>query len=874
MKPSIQTLGQILYSPSQYVIPVFQRNYRWDRPQWEKLWTSLLDIQSPGKTGNHFMGFLVFVPGLAQPGQHTRFHLIDGQQRLTTSSLLMAALRNVAREQGQSELADEIHNYFLVHPLKKGEQHYRLLPKEHDQESYLALISEKSEPIGRMADALDYFEQQLTAQVKDDPQALRRVFDVACQRLEFMCATLEAENAYNIFKSLNSTGVPLGPSDLIRNFVFMHVPPDDQDEFDSEYWTHLEACFSDVNGRLEEDRFSRFFRDVLMMDGRYVQPKATFSTFESRHEATGFSPKALAGDLLASARNYATLTGAEKDVDEGVTSALMGLNALESSTTYPLLLALFRKRAEGLINSVQLTKCIQMLRGFILRRFVCAESSRGYGQMFVRALAKDAGDPVAALEAYLLERGWPDDRRFEAAFASFPLYQRGYTKTVLEAIERSRGHKEPADLATAQVEHVMPQTLSAAWTQALGGEAKRVHAECLHRPGNLTLSAYNQELGNQPFEKKRERFAKSNILLTRELDQLAVWDEATIQQRGERLAREARALWVGPKEPYVAPVLVSDDDDGIDRRELRLKFWTGLSERLAESEAGIPALDPRFSRAVRLAPTIRHIGTELRHVLQPKKVAIDVYFWRSASRPLWERLQADPSELNKLMGAAWTFEKSDGGLAWMTLSLDAATDDESAWPALYEWFMERLEALYQHGVPMLREGMQAIAGEKGVSAFDGEGEGEPAGTVTSTKERQLRFWRVVVAALAVREPGIKPQKALPQHWLQISLGKSGFLITPSVNQNTSTLGCHIYVEPKDAKHRFAQLFASKDEIESRLGFPLDWQELPERNACRIASYREDGPLDDESRWDEYVDWMVVRIAAMDSVFRQAVRTLP
>ena len=293
MKPSIETLGQILYSPSQYVIPVFQRNYRWDRPQWEKLWISLRDIQSPTKTGNHFMGFLVFVPGLPQPGQHTRFHLIDGQQRLTTSSLLLAALRNVARDLKQHDLAEEVHGDFLVHPRKKGDDHFRLLPKEHDHENYLALVTGKAEPTGRMADALDYFEQQLAAMAKDDPQALRRVFDAACQRLEFMCATLEAENAYNIFKSLNSTGVPLGSSDLIRNFVFMHVAPDEQDEFDSEYWTVLESRFSDATGRLEEDRFSRFFRDVLMMDGRYVQPKDTFA-FESRHEATSFSPKALA----------------------------------------------------------------------------------------------------------------------------------------------------------------------------------------------------------------------------------------------------------------------------------------------------------------------------------------------------------------------------------------------------------------------------------------------------------------------------------------------------------------------------------------------------------------------------------------------------
>jgi uncharacterized protein with ParB-like and HNH nuclease domain len=152
MKPSIQTLGQILYSPSQYVIPVFQRNYRWEAPQWAKLWDSLVEIQRPDKRGNHFMGFLVFVPGLAQPGQNTTFHLIDGQQRLATSSILLAAIRNVARQLELTELADQIHQYYLVHPLKKGDQHYRLLPKERDHDSYLVLVSGQGEPTGRIAD--------------------------------------------------------------------------------------------------------------------------------------------------------------------------------------------------------------------------------------------------------------------------------------------------------------------------------------------------------------------------------------------------------------------------------------------------------------------------------------------------------------------------------------------------------------------------------------------------------------------------------------------------------------------------------------------------------------------------------------------------
>ncbi len=551
MKPSIQTLGQILYSPSQYVIPVFQRNYRWEKPQWAQLWDSLVEIQSPDKKGNHFMGFLVFVPGLAQPGQHTTFHMVDGQQRLATSSILLAAVRNVARKIGQEEMGNEIHQYYLVHPLKRGEQHYRLLPKKRDHDTYLSIVTGVGQPTGRMADALRYFEEQVSTLAAKSPELLRQTFDAVCQRLEFMCATLETENAYNIFKSLNSTGVPLGPSDLIRNFIFMHLAPEGHDEFDRDLWVPLEDRFARPDGTLDEDQFSKFFRDYLMSAGRYVPPKNTFPNFESRYEATGFSPKDLALRLTASARHYSVICGQEADESGLVTRALAGLNVLESSTTYPLLLALFEQRAGGVIDSAQLSQAIDMLRGFILRRFVTGESSRGYGQVFVRALAKDAGDPVKTLEAYLLDRGWPDDHQFEAAFVQFPLYQRGYTREVLEALERARGHKEPADLQAAQVEHVLPQTLNEAWIKALGAEAEIIHRDWLHRPGNLTLSAYNLPLWNHPFNLKRKHYSQSNIVITRELAEYERWTDIEIRERGQRLAQEAARIWTGPKEQVV-----------------------------------------------------------------------------------------------------------------------------------------------------------------------------------------------------------------------------------------------------------------------------------------------------------------------------------
>jgi hypothetical protein len=361
-----------------------------------------------------------------------------------------------------------------------------------------------------------------------------------------MCATLEAENAYNIFKSLNSTGVPLGSADLIRNFVFMHVPPDAHDDFDAQAWAPLEAGFANQDGTLDEDRFSGFFRDFLMSSGRYVPPRETFSTFEARYEATGFSPIELAAELSTASRHYAVIAGQGADVDKVVTDALKPLNALEASTTYPLLLSLFAARDQGRITADRLALAIRMLSGFILRRFVVGESSRGYGQVFVRGVDRIAADPVESLEDFLLERGWPDDGAFTSAFVRFPLYLRGYKKVVLEALERARNHKEPADLTKAEVEHVMPQTLNDAWRADLGAQAEQIHSEWLHRPGNLTLSAYNKELWNHPFPVKRSRYVQSNIVLTREVGEATSWSAAEIEARGQRLAAAATTIWAGP----------------------------------------------------------------------------------------------------------------------------------------------------------------------------------------------------------------------------------------------------------------------------------------------------------------------------------------
>ena len=702
MQPSIKKLGEILYAPSQYVIPVFQRNYRWDQQQWQKLWDSLEEIQQPSKKGNHFMGFLVFVPGLAQPGQHIRFHMIDGQQRLTTLSLLLAALRNAARDAKQEDLADEIHQYYLVHPTKKGHDHYRLLPKERDQASYLAVIKDDDDAEGRIAQAVAFFENRCEGLVKDNPEGLRHLFNVVCQRLEFMCATLEAESSYNIFKSLNSTGVKLGPADLIRNFVFMHVLPDDQDEFDRGHWGPLEKSYENENGALDDALFSKFFRDFLMMSGRYVSPNDTFETFEERYEATKFEPIELAVSLKKFSHYYDVIRGVTRDVSGRVEKELVALNALESSTTYPLLLTLFELRAINKISDDDLVETVKSLQSFILRRFICGESSRGYGQIFVRACGIVESNGVSKLLEFLVERGWPNDAKFKEAFVRFPLYERDYKKYILVRFEQEQQHREQANLDAAEIEHIMPQTLNEAWRNDLGVEADRIHTQWLHCPGNLTLSGYNQELWNHPFSRKSASYANSNIVITRRLAQNAAWTEAEIQQRGEWLANLATGIWIAPKEIFaVSSAIVSGNDDVPHRYELRQAFWDGLVDYIKTEAIDLPLFESRQSNWIRLDSGIRHIGFELKFALRENAFRIDVWFWREASIPVWRELHDNPTQLNETMGQTWSFDQQAGqSRARMYIEHKVPNiRQEAQLPTIHRWCAENLQTLYNRIKP-------------------------------------------------------------------------------------------------------------------------------------------------------------------------------
>ena len=411
---------------------------------------------------------------------------------------------------------------------------------------------------------------------------LRAFFALLTQRAGVRLRPLEGENPFNIFKSLNSTGVPLGQADLIRNFVFMQVPVEDQDEFDEASGSRSSGGSRTPRGTWTPSGSPPSSATYLMRDGRLRPARRDLRGVPAPYAATEFDPRQVAADLKRAPSGTRSSGASEADPNPEVEAALDGLAPeLESSTTYSLLLNLYRRRHAGRLGDAELAEAIRLLAGFILRRLVCGENSRAYGRLFVQAMPTLGEDPAGDnLRRFLEARDFPDTPRFVEAFVRFNLYGSRYRKAVLEALERSHGHKEPVELGNAQVEHIMPQTLSDAWRADARHRGRRDPRDLAPHAREPDADGLQPRAAQQALRGEAAEYTGSNYVDDADAGRSEAWGEAEIRRRGQEMAERAARIWPGP----AAPVRRSGrDPDGGEPSgsDLRRRYWTGLREHVA-----------------------------------------------------------------------------------------------------------------------------------------------------------------------------------------------------------------------------------------------------------------------------------------------------
>lgn len=573
MEANDHTLQDLLTGEDQYLIPVFQRRYSWKEQHWKALWediTELLDI--PLGEDEHFVGAFVCMSGHNSPGERPQYLVIDGQQRLITISLILCAIRDMAEsldptsiddlsEKERDELAnlaDEIQEKHLVDRYRSGINKYRIISRTEDRDALFALFDqeEPDEEIKHSSVYKSYsyfFEQLKKTADKQGAYSVKKLQQILMQQLPLaMITASEDENPYTIFETLNERGLTLQESDLIRNFVFMQLDLDEQDQFNEDYWLPFENKFEST-GEYGSESLTRFYRVYLMRDGEYVKKNGVYDAFRKRVDEF---PSELAEIVNYYSDLYLSIKRPESANREWLQRCLERKQYLDIGTADPLVLNLLDQWELGMISDSEMKKIFRGLESFAIRRSICGESTRGYYQVFPASIkAIDENNVSESLFNYLYGRGWPEDEQFKSNFVTFDIYSREKDKCrlILETLQRSHGHKERVHLESLQIEHVMPQEIGdnehgRAWKEMLSPDWESVHQEWLHTPGNLTLTGYNPELSNRKFEEKQELFEDSNVDLNDWFIDVDRWSKDEIESRGKDLAEMAAEIWPVPEE--------------------------------------------------------------------------------------------------------------------------------------------------------------------------------------------------------------------------------------------------------------------------------------------------------------------------------------
>ena len=564
MKATETRLFKFLQKSAQFIIPIYQRQYSWTYAQCEQLWNDILRAGSTGLEG-HFIGSVVYVErSLYSHSDVPELLVIDGQQRLTSNSLLIAALsheitkRNEKAEQKieiDGTNAKKLKNYYLCNAEEDGELYYKLVLTQSDNEALHKIVDGKvdfeEESVHRVEQNYRFFAGKL-ANLDDDE--LSHIYK-GLQKLIIVDIALDKDkdDPQLIFESLNSTGLALSQADLIRNYVLMKQDIKEQNRLYKNYWFPMEKNFG--HGEYSE-RFNAFMRDFLTLKTGYTPRKD--EVYEGFKTYVAKSTDSIQ-DIVAEVHRYSTYYAAftlEAESQTSLREAFKDLNSYKVDVAYPLLLEMYNDYDHKVLALDAFVECVRYIESYAFRRLVCWIPTNSMNKTFARfsvGLKKDRYVESFKAKFLLLtgNRRMPLDSEFEHNLQNKDMYNMRSRSYWLRKLENYH-HKEPIHVTEYTIEHVMPQNpnLSKAWQEALGENWQEVHETYLHTLGNLTLTGYNSELSDRSFQEKQTMeggFADSHLRLNKGLAKLEKWDEHAIQQRARELSKTMLDVWPCPQ---------------------------------------------------------------------------------------------------------------------------------------------------------------------------------------------------------------------------------------------------------------------------------------------------------------------------------------
>ena len=563
------TFRQLIEGTKQFIIPVFQRDYAWQLANWQQLWKDISGAAvGPGSRG-HFVGSVVHIPDRTVAARPSQL-VIDGQQRLTTLTILCAALRDYIKNgnlNGTEGLPtpEQLDAYFISNTLETGDFRYKLRLRDADDETLKALIDGTAlnhvavQRSVRIVDAYQYFMDRLEKSGTDPSAVYRGVSELRLVEISLDRAT---DDPQAVFESINSTGVRLTQGDLVRNYLLMGQEESEQTRLYRTYWQRIEALFRDENGTINDAAVNLFLRDYIALKERATRESQIphiYDEFKVYH--AGLAPDMTLEQLLTDVRRFAGYYAAwDRRVamsSPTLTEAMRNVRR-RGNTTGVLAMRLYDCHENGTLSTNDFASALRLVDSYLLRHAICGNQIRSFWRIFAEMNLDVRDDaPLASLHQTMAkERGsygfwsFPSDEDFTRALQQKELYRLQICRHILDRLEND-GEKELSPLCDYSIEHILPQTLTPEWREMLGdANADQIHEDNLHRLGNLTLTGFNAEYSNSSFIVKKTRkhgFDESAVRLNMYVRNQSEWTVAQIEERGQLLAQRALLVWPYPK---------------------------------------------------------------------------------------------------------------------------------------------------------------------------------------------------------------------------------------------------------------------------------------------------------------------------------------
>ena len=550
------SIYQLLNGQYQYIIPVYQRKYSWlAEVQCARLWKDIVNMVKQHKQ-HHFVGSIVSVAEkYSLMGVQKRL-IIDGQQRMTTLSILMIALRDYLVEQGAGEEVEENINMVLKNPSRKGDDAYKMLLTDTDRDIMIKLVDKL--PIGEDEDSKIYtnylyFKQKVAEGILTPDEVYESI-----SKLDIVGIVLDraqGDDPQLIFESLNSTGMDLSKSDLIRNYILMGLDNDEQKRIYNNYWKPFEKNFPTQDGT---DRMDRFFRDYLTMKkGVFIKFDTIYDVFKDYAENSEFSKQEeLAEDIMMYGDLYTNITSEDKKLplsQQALKPIFKEIRILRMEVVYPFLLKVYHDYSKEMISLDEFVRILKLTIAYVVRRTVCEIPTNSMNKTFTTLKNEirpdDYLNSVEAAFFYLdTYKRFPDDKEFKECLCKRNMYSIRISNYMYVKME-NEGNKETIPYEGYTIEHILPQNknMRKEWKDALGENYEEIQAQYINNLGNLTLTRYNSEMGDKPFSEKLEVYKESAMhMLNKYVVQQTTWNKKTIEERASRLAECACKAWVYP----------------------------------------------------------------------------------------------------------------------------------------------------------------------------------------------------------------------------------------------------------------------------------------------------------------------------------------